>query len=78
MDPLTISCDECRLEGSSACDDCVVSFLLADDLEAESATGPACRSASGAVIVDAAEARAMRLLHSAGLVPTLRFERRVG
>jgi hypothetical protein len=31
-----------------------------------------------AVIVDAAEARAMKLLHSAGLVPTLRFERRVG
>jgi hypothetical protein len=30
------------------------------------------------VIVDAAEARAMKLLYSAGLVPTLRFERRVG
>ena len=27
MEPLTISCDECRLDGTSACDDCVVSFL---------------------------------------------------
>ena len=25
---LTISCDECTLQGTHACDDCVVSFLL--------------------------------------------------
>lgn len=77
MDSLTISCDECRLDGTSACDDCVVSFLdslhpgCASDLERAS------KASSGAVIVDAAEARAIRLLHSAGLVPDLRFERRV-
>jgi hypothetical protein len=80
MDPLTISCDDCRLDGTSACQDCVVSFLLAD--ESIETDGSGCvslaRPASGAVIVDAAEARAMRLLHSAGLVPTLRFQRRVG
>ncbi|HKH88677.1 MAG TPA: hypothetical protein VKA05_07630 [Acidimicrobiales bacterium] len=70
---LTISCDECRLDGTSACEDCVVSFLL----EAEPASQP-LRPLTQAVIVDAAEARAMKLLHSAGLVPTLRFERRVG
>ncbi|MGD0084619.1 MAG: hypothetical protein ABSD78_15725 [Acidimicrobiales bacterium] len=73
MDPLTISCDECRLDGTSACGDCVVSFLLDEPVSREP-----LRPVSQAVIVDAAEARAMKLLHSAGLVPTLRFERRVG
>jgi len=75
MEPLTISCEECRLDGTSACDDCVVSFLFADDFGSGSM---AERPQNGAGLVDAAEARAMRLLHSAGLVPTLRFERRVG
>jgi hypothetical protein len=75
--PLTISCDECCLEGTSACTDCVVTFLLGDDqVEAEPEAAP--RRPNQAVIVDAAEIRAMRLLHSHGLVPTLRFERRVG
>ncbi|MDA8265704.1 MAG: hypothetical protein M0T79_10250 [Actinomycetota bacterium] len=77
MDALTISCDECQLDGTSACDDCVVSFI--DDLHRGSEWDPErpSRASTGAVIVDAAEARAMRLLHSAGLVPDLRFERRV-
>jgi hypothetical protein len=78
MDPLTISCDDCRLDGTSACQDCVVSFLLADDVSGVGEYLTSIRPAGGAVIVDAAEARAMKLLHSAGLVPTLRFERRVG
>jgi hypothetical protein len=78
MEPLTISCDDCRLDGTSACNDCVVSFLLADDVACEPWPGTGLRPTSGAVIVDAAEARAMKLLHSAGLIPTLRFERRVG
>jgi len=79
MDPLTISCDDCRLDGTSACQDCVVSFLLADDVTEDREFGaPSARPLVGAVIVDAAEARAMKLLHSAGLVPTLRFQRRVG
>ena len=41
--PISISCDECVLEGTHACDDCVVSFLL----------GPAEEQA---VIVDVMEA----------------------
>lgn len=61
---IEISCGECRLEGSDACDDCVVSFLLDD--------GP------GAVVIDVAEARAVRLLQDAGLVPALRHDRRAG
>ncbi len=63
--PIAVSCEECSLENTSACDDCVVSFLL----------GP---PASEAVVVDVMEARAMRLLQKAGLIPELRFEKRAG
>lgn len=62
---LTISCGDCELEHSDACADCVVSFLL--DHEPDDA-----------IIIDAAEARAVRLLAGAGLVPGLRHRRRVG
>jgi hypothetical protein len=63
--PITVSCDDCKLDRSSACDDCVVSFLL---------DGPTQQ----AVVVDVMEARALRMLQGAGLVPRLRFERRAG
>lgn len=59
----TIECDACALQHTSACGDCVVTFLLD-------------REPDDAVVVDAAEARAMRLLHRAGLVPNLRFAER--
>jgi len=62
---LTIDCDCCTLRGTTACDDCVVSFLL--DREPEDA-----------VVIDADEARAIRMLERAGLVPTLRFSSRAG
>ncbi|MGO9407052.1 MAG: hypothetical protein ACLP41_07170 [Acidimicrobiales bacterium] len=62
---MSISCDDCVLNGTEACGDCVVTFLL----------GPA---AGEAVVVDVAEARAVRMLQRAGLVPELRFRRRVG
>jgi hypothetical protein len=57
----TIDCDQCSLQGTDACDDCVVSFLLE-------------REPDDAVVIDADEARAMRMLERAGLVPSLRFE----
>ena len=57
---LTIDCDCCALRDTDACDDCVVSFLLG-------------REPDDAVVIDADEARAMRMLERAGLVPTLRF-----
>ena len=60
-----IDCDCCALRDTDACDDCVVSFLL--DREPEDA-----------VVIDADEARAMRMLERAGLVPTLRFSTRAG
>ena len=57
---LTIDCDCCTLQGTDACADCVVTFLLERDPD-------------DAVVIDADEARAMRMLERAGLVPSLRF-----
>ncbi|MGA2529613.1 MAG: hypothetical protein ABSG36_10685 [Acidimicrobiales bacterium] len=62
---VSISCDDCVLNGTSACEECVVTFLLRPD-------------EGGAIVVDVAEARAVRMLQRAGLVPELRFRRRVG
>jgi hypothetical protein len=62
---LTISCDECALDKTSACKDCVVSFLLE-------------RDPADAIVIDADEARAVRLLAGAGLVPGLRHTRKAG
>jgi hypothetical protein len=56
---ISISCDDCELHGSTACDDCLVSFVLG-------------REPDDAVVVDVEEARAMRMLSRAGLVPRLR------
>ena len=64
-DVLTIDCAECILEGTTSCDDCVVTFLLGHE-------------ADEAVVIDVAEARAVRLLGQAGLVPSLRHVRRTG
>jgi hypothetical protein len=64
-DELIIDCDWCALQGTDACGDCVVTFLLE-------------REPDDAVVIDADEARAMRMLEKAGLVPTLRFSSRAG
>jgi hypothetical protein len=58
---ITIECDHCALQGSSACHGCLVSFVLD-------------RDPGDAVIIDADEARALRVLAEAGLVPHSRFE----
>ena len=62
---LTIDCDCCTLRHTAACNDCVVSFLLE-------------REPDDAVVIDADEARAMRMLERAGLVPSLRFSTQAG
>lgn len=62
---LRIDCDECALQETSACDDCVVNYICS-------------REPDDAVVIDVAEARAIRLLSSAGLVPELRHVRRTG
>jgi hypothetical protein len=63
-DVLTIDCATCSLEGTEACGDCVVTFLCG-------------REPDEAVVIDVAEARAVRLLGQAGLVPSLRHRRRI-
>jgi hypothetical protein len=60
---LCIDCDECILQDTEACGDCVVSFLCGVE-------------ASGPVVVDLAQVRAMRLLDEGGLAPPLRHRRR--
>lgn len=59
----TISCGECAAQGTDACGDCVVTYLCRRDPD-------------DAVIIDAGEARELRLLADQGLVPRLRHCRR--
>ncbi|HEV3329114.1 MAG TPA: hypothetical protein VGZ33_06925, partial [Acidimicrobiales bacterium] len=51
---ITIECDRCVRQDSTACGGCLVSFVLD-------------RSPGDAVIIDADEARALRVLADAGL-----------
>ena len=53
--PLRIDCDECTQQGTSVCDDCVVTYRCSRDPD-------------DAVVVDVAEARALRLMADSGLV----------
>jgi len=62
---LHIDCDECALQHTSACNDCVITFLCGTE-------------APSPVVVDLAEARAMRLLDEGGLAPPLRHRRSTG
>jgi hypothetical protein len=56
---VSISCDECSVGPGPCCEDCVVSFVLGYE-------------GHEGLVVDAAEARALRLLAGAGLVPPVR------
>lgn len=57
--PLVIDCDSCVGPSLGACDDCVVTFLCE-------------REPDDALVIDVAEARALRVLAEADLVPALR------
>jgi hypothetical protein len=59
---LTISCNDCVMQHTSHCDDCVVTFICDRDPD-------------DAIVIDADEERAVRLLIGAGLVPKLRHRR---
>jgi hypothetical protein len=61
-DAFTIDCADCEHQRSSVCDDCVVSFIVG-------------RQPEDAIVIDADEARAVRLLEQAGLVPGVRHSR---
>lgn len=56
---LTISCDDCTMRSTSACDGCVVTFICH-------------REPDDAIVIDVDEERAIRLLGRSGLVPPLR------
>jgi hypothetical protein len=56
---VVIDCDTCVMQYTSACDDCVVTFICG-------------REPDGTVILDGNEARAVRVLAGAGLLPGLR------
>ncbi len=63
MDCLTISCDDCCMRFTPACDGCVVSFIIGGDPE-------------HTVVIDAGEEQVIRMLGRSGLVPPLRHRRR--
>jgi hypothetical protein len=62
---LRIDCDECAMQGTESCADCLVTFICS-------------REPGEAVVVDVAEARALRMLSDAGLLPASRHIRRTG
>jgi hypothetical protein len=62
---LRIDCDECAMQHTEVCADCVVTFLCSHD-------------ADEAIVIDVAEVRALRMLSDAGFVPRLRHRRRTG
>jgi hypothetical protein len=62
---LTISCDDCRMQHTDACQDCVVTFVCG-------------RRPHEALVIDAVEEEAVRVLSRAGLVPALRHRSRSG
>ena len=62
---LQIDCADCVMRDSRACDDCLVTFI----------TG---REPDDALVIDVAEARAVRLLSRAGLIPEIRHQPRTG
>jgi hypothetical protein len=64
-DELRIDCEVCVMRHTAACDDCVVSFIVN-------------REPGEAIVFDGAEARALRSLSGAGLVPGLRHRPAVG
>lgn len=57
---MSISCDDCSMQCTAACDDCVVTFLVGQDTD-------------DSLVLDLEQARVVRLLGKAGLVPDLKF-----
>jgi hypothetical protein len=65
MENLRIDCDECVMQGTDACTDCVVTFIVG-------------RQPGDAIVVDVAEQLALKALGERGLVPGLRHQARAG
>ena len=60
---MRIDCDDCRMQGTSACGDCVVTFVVG-------------REPGDALVIDVEAERAVRRLAMVGLVPSLRHRPR--
>lgn len=69
---LVIECDDCIMQHSSACDDCLVTFVLSGD-DRSRAPSPA-DPAPEVLVLEPAEVLAVDRLARAGLVPALRHE----
>lgn len=63
-DLIRIDCDDCVMQRTEVCADCVVTFLCT-------------REHDDAVVVEVAEVRALRMLSDVGLAPRLRHRRRL-
>ncbi len=61
---MLIDCDDCAMQGTSHCRDCIMTAML-EPAEPE-----------GAVVLDSVEERALREMASVGLVPEIRMRRR--
>jgi hypothetical protein len=59
---MEINCNECMMQHTDTCDDCVVSFIVG-------------RRPGEAIVIDVEEERAVRMLSDAGLIPRLRHQR---
>jgi hypothetical protein len=59
---MLIDCDDCTMQHTAACEDCVVTLLLQDAL--------------GPIEVDREQVAALDVLADAGLVPQLRLVRK--
>jgi hypothetical protein len=57
---MVISCDDCLMQNTATCADCVVTHVLGAE--------------AGGIVLDVAAERAVRLLVRAGLVPASRHE----
>jgi hypothetical protein len=80
---ITISCDDCAMQGTSVCEGCVVTYLCElepcelQPCELEPGERQPCeRQPADAVTIEADEVRAVRMLGRAGLTPPLRHRRR--
>ncbi len=62
---LIIDCEHCARRDTDTCADCLVTFLLE-------------RDPADAVVIDAEEQRAVRMLERAGLVPAIRYDECLG
>ena len=69
---LTISCDECSMQATSACAGCVVSFVLASTHDPVRPPGEHAR-----LELDIDEARVVEMFGAAGMVPRLQYARRL-